>query len=198
MNPTSFTLSYGIITLIRFFKVYRNYWLGKHSAILKNLNTVNMVERLILRDEVFGYTLFDRKALKHTFIREDDLEKELSSYGISRNHLEHWKADLSSLPPELLYSPIRVYFETTRICNLRCRHCFNSSGKGDPNEMLMDEIFRSLEGMRQDHIFDIRFSGGEFTMQPDWYEILKRAKGLGFGISVNTNGVFEDPSTSRK
>ena len=49
-----------------------------------------MTERFVLRDEVFGGTLFDRKALRHTFIKQPDLEEELTKHGISATHIEHW------------------------------------------------------------------------------------------------------------
>src|SRR3989344_1848162 len=97
---------------------------------------------------------------------------------------EHWSADLTDAPRDLLYSPIRVYLETTRECNLRCRHCFNSSSKRDPDEMTTEEIMRSLKGMRGDNIFDVRFTGGEFTLHHDWYTILEKALHLGFGVSM--------------
>ena len=48
--------------------------------------------------------------------------------------------------------------------------------------------------MRAANILDIRFSGGELTRRPDWYEILKEAKSLGFTVSCNTNGVYNDPT----
>lgn len=144
-----------------------------------------MRERFVLRDEIFGCTLFDRKLLRHEFINghsENQLPKEL----------EHWRAKTENLPQDILYAPIRVYFETTKVCNLSCRHCFNSSGKKGEGEMTTDEMVKSLVGMRDDHIFDVRFTGGEFTTRPDWYEVLRAGVDLGLAISVNTNGVFEN------
>jgi len=144
-----------------------------------------MKERFILRDEVFGGALFDRKLLRHKFItrhNEAQLPKEF----------EHWRAKTENLPQDILYAPIRVYFETTRFCNLSCRHCFNSSGKKGKGEMTTDQMVKSLVGMRDDHIFDVRFTGGEFTMRPDWHEILRAGVDLGLAISVNTNSVFEN------
>lgn len=153
-----------------------------------------MRERFVLRDEVFGGTVFDRKTLKYKYIKTTDLDKEIVINGIKVEHFEHWKADLGSASRDLLYSPIRIYVETTRACNLRCRHCFNASGARDADEMSTDEMFKALGGIRGDNVFDVRFSGGEFTMHPDWYEILQRAKELGFGVSMNSNGVYKDPS----
>lgn len=157
-----------------------------------------MKERFVIRDEPFGGTVFDRKTLEYKFIEAGDLHREIVINGIKVEHYKHWKADLSSAPHDLLYAPIRIYVETTRVCNLRCKHCFNASGAKDPDEMSTDEMFKALEGIREDNVFDVRFSGGEFTMHPDWYQILQRAKELGFGVSMNTNGAYDDPLTIDK
>lgn len=159
-----------------------------------------MRERFVLRDEAFGKTLFDRKTLGYQFLEADHLPPhgDIAINGIKVTDFEHWDADLDSAPRDLLYSPIRVYVETTQACNLRCQHCFNASGTKAPDEMPTGEMFKALEGLRGNNIFDVRFSGGEFTMHPDWYEILQKAKELGFGVSMNTNGVYDNPSTIDK
>ncbi len=153
-----------------------------------------MPERFVIRDEPFGSTVFDRKKLRHKYLEIPQFGEDIFMSGVRVVCPEHWPADLTSAPRDILYSPVRVYFETTRECNLRCRHCFNASAKKDSDEMTTGEIFSALEGMRQDNILDVRFTGGEFTVHPDWYEILKRAMDLGFGVSMNTNGVYDDPS----
>lgn len=147
-----------------------------------------MRERFVLRDEVFGGTLFDRDQLRHRFIKSVSLQTELPET------YEYWSLDTTVLPREIIYSPIRVYFEVTKACNLRCQHCFNSSGKIAGYEMSTEEMMTALDGMRGDAILDIRFTGGEPTSRPDWYLIFSKAKTLGFGVLVNTNGVYEDPA----
>lgn len=155
-----------------------------------------MRERFVLRDELFGGTIFDRKTLSYEYLEANHLppHEGIVINGVKVECFEHWRGDLDSVPRDFLYAPIRVYVETTHACNLRCRHCFNASGVKNSDEMPTDEMFKALEGMRGDNIFDVRFSGGEFTMRSDWYEILQRAKELGFGVSMNTNGVYDDPS----
>lgn len=150
------------------------------------------MERYILRDEVFGVTVYDRKTLRYKLVSESELKSGISFNGQEVESCEHWIGDLSSAPRDLLYSPVRVYFEATKMCNLRCPICFNSSGKRDPNEMSTKEIFWTLEGLRRDNIFDVRFTGGEFTLLPDGIDILRHAKELGFAVSLNTNGVCKD------
>lgn len=148
--------------------------------------------RFVLRDEYFGGTLYDRKLLKHKFISKNQIDSGISVDGAEVETPEIWKGDIQNVPEGLLYSPTRIYFELTRECNLRCSHCFNSSGNPMPNEMKTEEVMSCLEGLRKDNVFDMRFTGGELTMRPDWFDVLKRAKDLGFSVSVNTNGVYKD------
>ncbi|RLJ00647.1 MAG: hypothetical protein DRP06_01510 [Candidatus Aenigmatarchaeota archaeon] len=153
-------------------------------------------KRFVLRDEPFGYTLFDRVKMKHKFLAEADLDKELYFSDVIVKDFEKWSAELSDAPNEIIYSPIRIYFELTSGCNLRCKTCFNQSGKIKPNELDTEEVKNVLEGMRNDNILDMRFSGGEVTTRDDWFELLKYAKDLGFAVSLNTNGVYSDPETT--
>ncbi len=148
-------------------------------------------KRFILRDEQFGYTLFDRVMLRHKFLSKTD--KDLKFPDIVVDDFERWTADLSEAPADIIYSPLRIYFELTSACLLRCKTCFNQSGKTKSDEMTTEEVKRTLDGLRKDNIPDIRFSGGEVTTRPDWFEILKYAKGLGFSVSLNTNGVYKNP-----
>lgn len=60
------------------------------------------------------------------------------------------------------------------------------------------EVLRCLDGIRRDHIFDIRFSGGEATTRPNWFEEIRHARDIGLAVSLNTNGVYKDHETVDK
>lgn len=155
-------------------------------------------ERYVLRDEIFGGTLFDRKSFGHKFVDHHEIQRGIVFNGTTIANYEKWGASLENVPTNIPFSPVRVYFELTRKCNLDCQTCFNSSGLEGPNEMNTDEVKRCLEGMRADNIFDIRFTGGEVTVRPDWFELFQHAKAIGFAFSVNTSGVYDDPETIDK
>ena len=132
---------------------------------------------LIARKEHFGYTLFDKEKLNHRFSRE--------------------MPEGSILLPERLFprtdilsAPIRVYWEVTNICNLRCKHCHNSSGKSLDDELSTDEAIKTVREMARDNIFDLRISGGEPIQHPDWFEIFSEARDSGMALSFNTNGFY--------
>ena len=147
-------------------------------------------KRFVLRDEKFGYTLFDKVRMRHKFLSSAN---DLRFSDIEVQDFEKWAGDLSEAPGDIIYSPIRIYFELTSACLLRCKTCFNQSGKAKADEMSTEEVIRTLDGLRNDNILDIRFSGGEVTTRPDWFEILGHAKELGFSVSLNTNGVYRNP-----
>ena len=144
----------------------------------------------ILRKEVFGGTLYNKKQLRHTFLSNADLENLISENA----DFEEWTADLTNAPNSIVYSPIRIYYELTKKCNLHCRTCFNSSACRDTNEQTTEEVFHSLEGLRKDNVIDIRFTGGEITQREGWEELIAYAVKLGQVVSVNTNGVYDNDS----
>jgi MoaA/NifB/PqqE/SkfB family radical SAM enzyme len=58
----------------------------------------------------------------------------------------------------LLVAPIRVYYEVTKRCNLRCKHCFNISGIETKSELSASEVINILHGLKQNGVIDIRFT----------------------------------------
>jgi len=90
------------------------------------------------------------------------------------------------LPPETLTLAI------TGTCNLRCGHCWVDSGPSGtapavpPRTLLhLLEEFRALEGR------GVRFTGGEPLCHPDWLELVRSARILGYNsVSLQTNGIL--------
>ncbi|KKK88222.1 hypothetical protein LCGC14_2745350, partial [marine sediment metagenome] len=165
-------------------------------SMLSGVHVVLNGSRFIIRDEPFGYTLFDRTTLRHKYLHKSGLSSEVSSAGLGVDAYKTLVADVSSTPRHILYSPIRVYFEITSQCNLRCRICFNLSGTAKVNELSRKGIERSLEGLRADNVIEVRFCGGEPTQRPDWYSIVRYAQELGFSTSINSNGVYDHPDST--
>ncbi|MFH1863332.1 MAG: radical SAM protein [bacterium] len=151
-------------------------------------------ERYILRDETFGGVLYDRRLLKYDFLHRDQISAtSIFLNGQKIESFKHWQTEMKCLRTDILYSPIRIYIERTRKCNLRCDTCFNSSGTEPEGELTTDELKKCFDGMRKDNVLDLRFSGGEITTKPNWHEEVDYAKNLGFAVSVNTNGVYQNP-----
>ncbi|UCS93320.1 anaerobic ribonucleoside-triphosphate reductase activating protein [Echinicola marina] len=72
-------------------------------------------------------------------------------------------------------------------CNMRCGYCYNPEivrGKGKLN------INQALEFIysRRKLLDGIVFSGGECTLHPELYPLIKTCKKLGFKVKLDTNG----------
>jgi len=150
--------------------------------------------RYIVREDPFGYTLYDRKPLNAKFVRKDQLDEVFASDGITSQECMFLPARRGDFRDDILYSPYRIYYELTLACNLRCKLCFNSAGQPKQDELSTQEVFDSLDSLREANVIDLRFTGGELTMRPDWLGIMKYAKKLGFVISCNTNAIFNQES----
>lgn len=157
-----------------------------------------MARRYIVREEPFGVTLYDRKKMHYQFYKAEDVLSTLKKLQIDDEGIELWYMQEVPTRKDVPYAPIRVYYELTLSCNLRCKLCYNNSGKARATELSTEEVLSSLANLRQANVIDIRFSGGELTQRPDWYEIFSVARELGFVISCNTNGVYQDSTIVEK
>jgi len=168
----------------------------EEQAVEEEENTVVEVERRLLkglrkniavRKETFGGTMYNKKSLRYSYVGHTMTDVLARSEDV-----EVWENDIADVPEGILAAPTRVYYELTRDCNLRCKHCFNSSGKEEDDQQSTGEVLLTLDGLRDDAVFDVRFTGGELTQRDDWFEILAYAVDRGFAVSCNTNCVYDD------
>lgn len=148
-----------------------------------------------LRQEPFGYTFFYKQKLRYRFLHKIELDEFLKEQQIKRDQVEILKFKRKDYRKDILYSPIRIYYELTLGCNLHCRYCYNGSGKRRRKELSTSEILKSLDHFKNCNVLDIRFTGGELTCRDDWFTILKYAKNLGFAVSCNTNAAYFNQKT---
>jgi uncharacterized radical SAM superfamily Fe-S cluster-containing enzyme len=95
--------------------------------------------------------------------------------------------------------------DLTNRCNLRCPVCFaNANDSGYVYEPSYEEIVKMMENLRANLPVAtpaIQFSGGEPTMHPRFFDIVKKARELGFAqVQVATNGIkiAADPEYANK
>ncbi len=143
---------------------------------------------LRFREESFGYlaafptgrvAMFDR-AVRTLLETGADFER-------CRSHL------LRTLPVPVDFhfsSPLMAWIELTRVCNLRCPHCFVDAGIKRANELTTDRILRLLDEWAELGVLTVVLTGGEPTMHPDFLEIALHAHALGFAVSLATNGML--------
>lgn len=142
----------------------------------------------VFREEFFGGVLYDARTLSYQLVYDLDEGRRQADRVLPQTEAPARR--------DILSGPVRVYFELTRRCNLACRQCFVSSHPAQPLGMDTATIRGILDDMRRARVINVRFTGGEPTIRPDWYELLSYAKELGFVVALNTNGVFADPEAT--
>lgn len=115
-------------------------------------------------------------------------------------HIAMRKFYEDALPEEYLPESANLHFYVTNRCNLRCDHCYMSSGKPLPSgEMSKEERNRVLELFSEIYPRGkVTFSGGEPLMCADIFDLLLKARELGLHISFYTNGLLISRSNVEK
>lgn len=89
------------------------------------------------------------------------------------------------------------YIEVTSMCNLRCIHCYNSSGVVKPDEIGLDEIITLIQELREMNVKQVSISGGEALLRKDIHKILKGCRENGLSTMLVTNGMLIDELTAQ-
>jgi radical SAM protein with 4Fe4S-binding SPASM domain len=80
-----------------------------------------------------------------------------------------------------------VLLELTYRCNLDCYFCYNDLGlKGRP--LSTERYLALLAELAELEVMNLILSGGEPLAHPDFFEIGRRARDLGFVVRVKSNG----------
>jgi AdoMet-dependent heme synthase len=82
---------------------------------------------------------------------------------------------------------LSVLLELTYRCNLDCWFCYNDLGLGGA-PMSTSEWLRLLDDLRDMGALNVTFSGGEPLAHPDFMQLGRHARELGFVVRVKSNG----------
>ena len=111
------------------------------------------------------------------------------------------KRPVSEAPP----SPVRVpppavvVWNTTRQCNLRCRHCYAAAtARPDPLELTTDEGFALIDELARTGVASLVLSGGEPLLRADLGRLARRAAEAGLHVALSTGGTLLDAATARE
>jgi MoaA/NifB/PqqE/SkfB family radical SAM enzyme len=86
-----------------------------------------------------------------------------------------------------------VQIHPTRRCNLRCQHCYSTSGPEIAAELPAAAIEPLLADLVAEGFNAVSFSGGEPFIYRPLPQILAAARKVGLFTSVTTNGLLLDP-----
>lgn len=75
-------------------------------------------------------------------------------------------------------------------CNFRCGYCHNAGllGRGMGEDLRWGVLWEKLERFRGNWVSAVVVTGGEPTIRPGIGELVKRLKGAGFRVKLDTNG----------
>ena len=141
-----------------------------------------------------SYLFFEMGRIVFGQTRED-VKKELSSRtfqkGISLTARSVAHYGLTS--PQKFIAPPVVVWNFTNVCNLKCKHCYQSAGKKLPHELSLEKRLDVINQLAREDVISIAFSGGEPLMDKDIWKVIKRAKENFMYVSVATNGTLITP-----
>lgn len=92
-----------------------------------------------------------------------------------------------------------VVWNSTRTCNLKCRHCYMSSdAKKYDNELTTAEAKRFIDDLAEFKVPVLLFSGGEPLIRPDFFELAQYAVSKGIRPTLSTNGTLITREVAQK
>lgn len=92
-----------------------------------------------------------------------------------------------------------VVWNSTRTCNLTCRHCYMSSdAKKYQNELTTVEAKQFIDDLADFNVPVLLFSGGEPLIRPDFFELATYAAEKGVRPTLSTNGTLITREVAQK
>ena len=94
--------------------------------------------------------------------------------------------------------PVVVY-NSTRTCNLKCRHCYmGSDAQTYSDELTTVEAKKFIEDLAEFRVPVLLFSGGEPLIRADFYDLAEHAAKLNVRPTLSTNGTLIDRTVARR
>ncbi len=92
-----------------------------------------------------------------------------------------------------------VVWNSTRTCNLKCRHCYmNSDARKYKEELSTEEARKFIDDLAEFHVPVLLFSGGEPLIRPDFFELAEYAAKKGVRPTLSTNGTLITRETAQR
>ncbi len=92
-----------------------------------------------------------------------------------------------------------VVWNMTRLCNLRCIHCYaDAKDKPHPEELTTEEAKRVIDDLAEMGVPVLLFSGGEPYMREDLFELGIYAREKGIRTVISSNGTLITEELARK
>ena len=91
--------------------------------------------------------------------------------------------------PQRWINPLFVVWNFTNRCNLRCQHCYQSSGaEGDRGELTLGQKLEVIDQLGRAYVAMIAFAGGEPTLSGHLERCLERCRRYSMHTTLATHG----------
>ncbi len=99
--------------------------------------------------------------------------------------------------------PLSVILEFTRLCNLKCPHCYMNTYhlKSKINlgyELTSDEWLNCVNRLSEAGVVSVTFSGGEAILRDDFFKVAEYASHKGLNTALATNGTLLNAEVAKK
>ena len=92
-----------------------------------------------------------------------------------------------------------VVWNSTKTCNLKCRHCYmKSDARKYQDELTTAEAKKFIDDLAEFHVPVLLFSGGEPLIRPDFFELAAYAAEKGVRPTLSTNGTLITPEVAQR
>lgn len=92
-----------------------------------------------------------------------------------------------------------VVWNSTRTCNLKCRHCYmDSDSRRYNDELTTAEAKKFIDDLAEFKVPVLLFSGGEPLMRADFFELAEYAAKKNVRPTLSTNGTLITPKIAEK
>jgi radical SAM protein with 4Fe4S-binding SPASM domain len=137
------------------------------SALKRGMKTFNVSNMDLVKD-----------ALREKYVRKGVALtlRSVAKYGITK--------------PQIFDAPLMIVWNTTKQCNLNCKHCYANAGPKNPDELTLEQKLKVIDMFDEAGVTMIAFSGGEPLMSPDFWKIAEYASKKGMYTTIATNGTL--------
>ncbi|WP_425800560.1 putative heme d1 biosynthesis radical SAM protein NirJ1 [Desulfitobacterium sp. Sab5] len=92
-----------------------------------------------------------------------------------------------------------VVWNSTRTCNLKCKHCYmESDAQKYQGELTTEEAKQFIDDLAEFNVPVLLFSGGEPLIRPDFFELAAYAANKGIRPTLSTNGTLITSEVAQK
>lgn len=156
------------------------------SEIISINKSIYKILKLINNNEINSYECLSKVVGKSVInnLYNNRIIIDSNEFMYNENFLDECNLDFP------LYT---ITIELTNGCNLNCIHCYGKFGRPSQKKRYsFEEITKLKNELDKLHTMEVRLSGGECFLNPDFEKIAKFFLENGFRISIYTNGYETD------